>query len=1822
MGERQYIRISIPIVAVMLILQVMISITAAGQEPSVGPATIINGTFMGETPPLRDLTPISPAQWAIMVEKAASKMNNPDLKHRSYPFASTALPKGPDPVWQNTMGLRSDSKVPVQTFDGGTSAGWPADPNGSMGPNHYIQTVNSYYTIYNRAGDIVAGPTAINTLFWGYAGAENNDGDPIVLYDEQAERWLLAEFSISSANDYVLVAVSSTDDPTGTWYKYSFDVWETPDYEKFGVWRDGYYMATNTGSGPDMYVFQRSQMLIGASALAVGFDNPWRPTTMDGFLCAPPLDNDGPPAPEGEPGLFIAFNDDAIGGGSDELWIYELDADWNTPANSTFTRTQQIAVASFDSHFGDNWDNIGQLGTTKELDAIPMVIMNPPQYRNFSTYETIVCCHTVDVDQTDHAGIRWYELRRVSSGDWTIRQQGTYAPDANSRWMGSIMLNGYNEIGLGYSISSTSMYPGIRYCGQSSSAYAAANGTMDVAEQIIHTGAYSQTNYNRWGDYSGMQVDPSDDETFWYTSQYSGGSNVVKSKIANFQIGTMILTANFAVSNPEPNLYSTVILSDASLGGPSNWNWSITPSTFSFVKGTSSTSRDPKVQFNEEGDYSITLIVSNGSSYDTITKTDFITVTDCNCYVLPYNVNFVDSTMPPCWKNLDHIGLGQKWVFDNPANRPVHTPSYDNGFALLDSYMYGPGNSQNADLVTPLLDLTDYTTVNIAFQHWFYYQTPSTGRLFYTNNDGTTWNQLASWASTTNNPTAYSLDVSSYVAGKSQVRFKWNYTATYGIIWAVDDISITGTGPNTWTGAASSSWTATGNWSAGAVPTSSSNVIIPATAANWPTYSGNFVVGTTCNKITMLGASQMTVTGNFTVNPGKTLDVKGTGQLHIGGSWNNNGNFLPGGGTVHFNTTTAANVNAVTNNIANTILATFHKGMTEITDGSAGPTGNDASSNASIGFSFYFLGNSYSQVSICTNGWLSFNTSNAGTSPLNARLFSNQQPNITLAPWYDDLNADLANAITYKTVGSSPYRVFTVQWKSMPVYNGVTSPARISFQVKLYETSNMIEFHYGDIVEGTHSASESASIGIENATGGSGNYIDATTGSTTAGVSTLTTTANWPKVNYRFTPPASVQFFNDLNAEKSTSSLGLLVNTVVRDDLTITSGTLTGPSGNLEVAGDWTNNGTFTAGSSTVLFTGSSNQNIGGNTATTFYSLTLKNPSGITLQNNETVANALNMTVGNINCSSSILTLGTSSSAVGSLAYTSGNILGSFKRWIAASTTAAINFPVGTSTSNHLAKITFTNNTAGSLTVRYEPGDPGNHSGFPITDSGETLEQNNLYTEGSWSLIPTTLTSSNYALELTGTGFSSAGTPDATVRILKRPDGGGSWMAQGSHVAGTAPVAKRSGLSGFSRFMLAKPGQLPKISGNLNYYNTAYTPLNSGVTVKLYKDGSQVGTDFTVTSGTYQFLNLQPGTYEIRASSGLSTTSSVNTSDAAQVNYWAVNPYTIEKVRFYSGDVTGSDHYLNSTDALRIQSNFVNGTAFDRSSWMFWKAGETTNSNDNPTDSYPTVSVATSNVTANIYGLCTGDFNRSFVPGAVRSEQNAGLLTNREIFANPGDVLDLPIILSQNLLVGAYSLILEFPSELAEIIDIKMNNNEGHLSWAVNDNELRMSWFTEDPVYFSMNDELVSLKLKLKNEFSGDEKISFRLTDNVLNELADERFRRLDNVILLADEIRISTEGINDPENPGNLILNCHPNPADEFTIIDYNLTKEGIVTIELINSYGQPTSIIENEIQNSGSHEILHNTGTMPPGIYIVKINLRTPSTQLQKTTKLIIKH
>ncbi len=599
------------------------SLSLTAQDEVQYPAMIATAIHHEVIGPLSDFPALTAEELAATAEEESRVKRNEELQYRNYPFYEQYKLDGPDPGWQSEMGTNRALTGIIQNWSGQSTYSNPPDDNGTAGPNHYMQTINVKYTIYDKMGSLQAGPTNLNTVFSGVPGANRNDGDPIILWDEQAGRYLMAEFSLGSPY-YMLIAVSQTDDPTGMWDAYSFVMNGMPDYMKFGVWRDGYYMGTNTYTGNDIYVFERDEMLAGGSSpQMVQFNNPNRPNS--GFHCVLPVDNDGAFAPAGTPGMFLTINDNAWGGGGDQLWMFELDVDWTSPGSSTFARVQQIDVAAFDSNFGSNWDNIKQPSTNQELDAINQVLMHRVQYRNFSGSQTIVCNHTVDVDATDHAGIRWYELEHNGT-DWEVRQYGTYAPDGDSRWMGSIAMNGSHEIALGYSVSSNSTYPSIRYAGQSAAENATASGILDMAEVSIYEGTASQTSSNRWGDYSNLSVDPSDDHTFWFTTQYNISGGNKGTKIASFEFAPPVLTSNFEADNTTPTTSDTVYFTDLSVGSPDSWLWTFTPNTVTHKFWSSNTVQNPIVSFDAPGLYTVELTVTNTSGSNTMTKVDYIDV--------------------------------------------------------------------------------------------------------------------------------------------------------------------------------------------------------------------------------------------------------------------------------------------------------------------------------------------------------------------------------------------------------------------------------------------------------------------------------------------------------------------------------------------------------------------------------------------------------------------------------------------------------------------------------------------------------------------------------------------------------------------------------------------------------------------------------------------------------------------------------------------------------------------------------------------------------------------------------------------------------------------------------------------------------------------------------------------------------------------------------------------------------------------------------------------------------------------------------------------
>ncbi len=412
----------------------------------------------------------------------------------------------------------------------------PPDTVGEVGANYYIQMINGsgggLYRIHDKAtGAVVAGPTALDTLGSGNCGS--GFGDPIVLYDELAGRWMMSEFA--GSGNHLCVYVSQTGDPiSGGWFAYDFTTPSFPDYPKYAVWPDAYYVGSNENS-PAVYALERAAMLGGQAASMQRFTAP--DLNGFGFQMITPSDLDGAAPPAGAPNYFLRHNDDEVhvqsnDPGQDFIEIFEFHVDFATPANSTFTGPTQVGIADIDSSLCGltSFNCIEQPGTNTQLDPLREVVMWRSQYRNFGSHEVLVGNLATDVDGTDHAGVRWYELRKVGAGGWTLHQEGTYAPDADSRWMGAASMDSAGNIAIGYNVGSSATFPGLRYVGRLAGD---ALGTLTQGEHSLIEGSASNSS-NRYGDYSSLNVDPVDGCTFWLTGEYNT-ANTWSTRIGAFR---------------------------------------------------------------------------------------------------------------------------------------------------------------------------------------------------------------------------------------------------------------------------------------------------------------------------------------------------------------------------------------------------------------------------------------------------------------------------------------------------------------------------------------------------------------------------------------------------------------------------------------------------------------------------------------------------------------------------------------------------------------------------------------------------------------------------------------------------------------------------------------------------------------------------------------------------------------------------------------------------------------------------------------------------------------------------------------------------------------------------------------------------------------------------------------------------------------------------------------------------------------------------------------------------------------------------------------
>jgi len=394
-----------------------------------------------------------------------------------------------------------------------------------VGSGHVIQIVNaSNFIIYDKAtGATLAGPTALDSL--GTGACASGRGDPVVIYDALADRWVMSEFSSGLA---MCVYVSMTNDPvTGGWCSYLFGT--STDYPKYAVWPDAYYVTTNEGNVPPVYAFDRENMLTCGTARPIQkLVAPGLPGL--GFEAFTPGDLDGPTLPPaGSPAYFMRHRDTELGNQGpmnptqDILELWQMQVDWTTPANTTLTQLPDILVSEFDSNLCPPigvFSCIPQPGTTTRLDPLLEVIMNRLSYRNFGSHQMLLGVLQTDIgDFEDHSGERWFELRKTGAGPWSLFQEGTFSPDADHRFMGTVAMDGDGNILLGYALSSTTTNPSIAFTGRHAADPA---GTMTEPEQVLIAGVGNSAT-SRYGDYSQMGIDPVDDCTFWFTVEYAEG---------------------------------------------------------------------------------------------------------------------------------------------------------------------------------------------------------------------------------------------------------------------------------------------------------------------------------------------------------------------------------------------------------------------------------------------------------------------------------------------------------------------------------------------------------------------------------------------------------------------------------------------------------------------------------------------------------------------------------------------------------------------------------------------------------------------------------------------------------------------------------------------------------------------------------------------------------------------------------------------------------------------------------------------------------------------------------------------------------------------------------------------------------------------------------------------------------------------------------------------------------------------------------------------------------------------------------------------------
>jgi hypothetical protein len=556
---------------------------AAAAIPAAVVAAICAGAASSEPAAITKAGPTKPHLVAKVTNAAAFDVSRPlrELAKSAAPATFRGLPPERGPTLAN-VGHTTDGALqrtlPAPSIPG-TLANFeglsnqdnfntfgfrvnPPDPNGEVGPNNYVEMINLVFGVYNKAGTLLLGPVDTGTLWSGFSIPDCTDpsGDPVVLYDQFSDRWILTQFTTAGPEYYNCIAISTTGDPTGSYYRYAFSTGlNFPDYPKYGNWTDSYVITTREFGptveyGIGVYALEKNKMLVGdptardVSFFIDGNDPDLLPLVGDGLL---PADVDGKQKPKTDSAIpLVGTQDDGGGYGAtfDALNIWDLTVKWRSTPLASLALKTQLPTAPFDSIFPcapTARDCLPQPGITDPNQYLDILSYRQRPtfrlaFRNFKTYETMVTNQSVEA-APGVAGVRWYEIRRTGS-TYSLYQQGTFAPgDGVHRWMGSIAMDKKGGMGLGYSVvNGTSVYPGIRYTGRLAGD---TLGDMTLGEGTVINGTGVQTTANsRWGDYTDMTVDPVDDCTFWYVNEYYTAAGQASSaagwqtRIASFKL--------------------------------------------------------------------------------------------------------------------------------------------------------------------------------------------------------------------------------------------------------------------------------------------------------------------------------------------------------------------------------------------------------------------------------------------------------------------------------------------------------------------------------------------------------------------------------------------------------------------------------------------------------------------------------------------------------------------------------------------------------------------------------------------------------------------------------------------------------------------------------------------------------------------------------------------------------------------------------------------------------------------------------------------------------------------------------------------------------------------------------------------------------------------------------------------------------------------------------------------------------------------------------------------------------------------------------------